>query len=203
MSRLERPALQVIRATSDVKLAHLADPAEALCKLGNATSHSVKVHTGWSFMRKYIKMFVSTLHTLKSQAGAAEGGDPVLGASEVASSVVVDGMDCVRLAKCVSALEEKKDLLKVASAFMAENALPLASHQCEKLHNSIEKDAPSGRQGCVRHVQVPQQPGRAGPVRRVGRYTCARHREARWRWNRISLAAGCDETRRAHLQPAA
>ena len=41
-------------------------------------------------------MFVCTLHTLKSQAGAAEeGGDPVLGASEVALGVVVDGMGCV------------------------------------------------------------------------------------------------------------
>ena len=73
-------------------------------------------------------MFVSTLHTLKTQAGATEeSGDPVLGASEVALSAVVDGMDCVRLTKCVSALEEKKDLLKVASAFMAENALPHTS----------------------------------------------------------------------------
>ena len=45
-------------------------------------------------------MFVSTLHTLKSQAGATEeGGDPVLGVSEVALSAVVDGMDCVRPGK--------------------------------------------------------------------------------------------------------
>ena len=77
--------MQVAGATSDVKLAYLADPAEALCKLGNATPDCVKVHAGWSFLRKDIKMFVSTLHTLKSQAGAAEeGDDPVLGASEVA-----------------------------------------------------------------------------------------------------------------------
>ena len=68
VSCLERPALQVIRATSDVKLAHLEDPAEALCKLGNATSHCVKVYIGWSFLRKHIKMFLSTLHTLKWQA---------------------------------------------------------------------------------------------------------------------------------------
>ena len=37
VSCLERPALQVILATSDVKLAYLKDPVEALCKLGNAT----------------------------------------------------------------------------------------------------------------------------------------------------------------------
>ena len=49
VSCLERPALQVIRATNNVELACLADPAEALCKLGNATSHCVKVCTGWSF----------------------------------------------------------------------------------------------------------------------------------------------------------
>ena len=98
LSWVARPALQVIRATSDVKLANLADPAEALCKLGNDTSHSVKVYTGWSFLRKYIQIFVSTPHTLKSQAGAAEeGGDPVLGASEVALCAVVVGMDCVLL----------------------------------------------------------------------------------------------------------
>ena len=54
VSCLETPALQVIRATSDAKLAYLADPAEALCKRGNAASHCVKVCTGWSFLRKYI-----------------------------------------------------------------------------------------------------------------------------------------------------
>ena len=108
VSCFERPDTQVIRATNDVKLACLADPAEALCKLGNATSHCAKIHTGWSFLRKNINIFVSTLHTLKSQASATEeGGDPVLVASEVASSAVVDGMDWLRLGKCVSALEEK------------------------------------------------------------------------------------------------
>ena len=35
-----------------------SDPAEPICKPGNATSHCVKVYTGWSFFRKYIKMLV-------------------------------------------------------------------------------------------------------------------------------------------------
>ena len=51
---------------------------EAVCKIGNGTSHCVKVYTAWTFLRKYINMFVFTLHTLKLQAGAAEeGGDHV------------------------------------------------------------------------------------------------------------------------------
>ena len=86
---------------------------------------------------------------------------------------------------------------------MAEGCTAAYEPPCEEVHNSIEKDAPSGRQGCVRHVPVPQRPDRAGPVRGAGWHACARHRKARWRWNRISLAAGCGETRRAHLQPAA
>ena len=102
-------------------------------------------------MRKYSKMFVSTLHTLKSKAGAAEeSGDPDLGASEVALSAVVGGMDCVRLAKCVSALEEKKDLLKVASAFMAENALPLTSHHVKNFTTALKRMHPTvGKAVCV------------------------------------------------------
>ena len=104
MSCLERPAFQVIQATSDVKLAHIADPAEALCKLGNATSRCVKVYTGWSFLRKYTKMFVSTLHTVKSQEFAAE----------VRWSMA--WIACAWL-KCVSAPEEKKDLLKCGVGF--------------------------------------------------------------------------------------
>ena len=96
-------------------------------------------------------MFVSTLHTLKSQAFAAEeGGDPVHVASEVALSAVVDGMDCVLLATCVSALEERKDLLKVASAFMAENALPLTSHHVKNFTTAMKRMYPAvGKAVCV------------------------------------------------------
>ena len=76
---------------------------------------------------------------------AAEGGgDPVLGASEVASSA---GMDCVRLAKRVSALEEKKDILKVASAFMAEDALPLMDHDVNNFTASLQTGCQRGAFG--------------------------------------------------------
>ena len=52
---------------------------------------------------------------------------------------MVDGMDCVRLAKCVSALEEKKDLLKVASAFMAANALSVSSHHVKNFTTALKR----------------------------------------------------------------
>ena len=117
------------------------------CKLGDATSHCVNVYNGWSFLRKYIKMFVSTLHTLKSQAVAAEeSGDPVLGASEIAFSAMIDDMDCVLLVKYVSALEEKKNLLNVTSTFMTENALSFTSHHVKnfatalsRMHKAVDK----------------------------------------------------------------
>ena len=80
----------------------------------------------------------------KSQTGAAEeGGDPVLDASEVAVSAVVDGMDCGRLAKYVSALDEKKDLLKVASAVTSENALPLAAHHVNNFKTALKRMHPT------------------------------------------------------------
>ena len=57
----------------------------------------------------------------------------------IASSAVVDGMDCVRLAKCASGLDEKKHLLKVASAFMGENALPLTSHHVKNFTKALKR----------------------------------------------------------------
>ena len=59
-------------------------------------------------------------------------------------------MDCVRLAKCVSALEEKKDLLKVASAFMAENVLPFASDLVKNFTTAMKRMHPAvGKAACV------------------------------------------------------
>ena len=59
-------------------------------------------------------------------------------------------MDCVRLAKCVSGLEQKKDLLKVASAFMAENALPLTSHHVKNFTTALKRMHPVVRKAvCV------------------------------------------------------
>ena len=103
-------------------------------------------------------MFVSTLHTLKPATGVAEeGGDPVPGASEVALSSVVDGMDCVRLAKCVSAREEKKVLLKVASAFMAETALPLTRHHVKNFTTALKRVHPAvGKAVCVIQMELDQ-----------------------------------------------
>ena len=61
-----------------------------------------------------------------------------------------NGMDCVRLAKCVSALKERKDLLKVASAFMAENALPLRNHHVNNFTTALKRMQPAvGKAVCV------------------------------------------------------
>ena len=88
-------------------------------------------------------MFVSAAHTEVAGGLVKKGGDLVPGAPEVAASAVVDGMDCVRLAKCVSALEEKRDLLEVASAFVAQTALSLASHHVKNFTKALKRMHPA------------------------------------------------------------
>ena len=59
-------------------------------------------------------------------------------------SAVADGMDIVRLATCVSALEER------SSAFMAENALPLTSHHVKNFTTALKRVHPVvGKAVCV------------------------------------------------------
>ena len=86
---------------------------------------------------------------LNSQPGASEeGGDPVLGTSEVALSAVVAWIACA-WRRCVSALEEKKDIVKVAPAFM-ESALTLESHHVKNLTTALKRMHPAvGKAVCV------------------------------------------------------
>ena len=120
-----------------------------------------------------------------------------------AHSGILAPTDCVRLAKCVSAMEEKKDLLKVASAFVAENALPLTSLHVKNFTRPLKRMHPAvGKAVCVM-CQCLNNQIELDQFAESGGMPVFHNIEARWRWNRISLAAGCDETRRAHLQPAA
>ena len=86
---------------------------------------------------------------------------------------------------------------------MAQNALPLTSHHVKnfttalkRVHKAVGKAVCVMCQ-CLNNQIVLDQFAESGGMLVLDFVKHAR------RWNRISLAAGCDETRRAHQQPAA
>ena len=110
------------------------------------------------------------------------------------------GMDCVLLATCVSALEERKDLLKVASAFMAENALPLVSHHVKNFTTALKRMHPAvGKAVCVMCQCLNQL--ELGPFAESGGMPVLDIVKHVGAGIASVLPLGVVETRRAHLQP--